>query len=150
MYYVAVLIINCYFLHNFLSSLIQLLGRHQKYEGNLQMPRSEWVLFPHHMLATVSPLSQSWWVLCAIHVLIPSNEKSSIWYPFIYIYILHFSLSRGSSGGKIWCCHSRENNKTWTSQGKKEGLENTNRKWISFLKEITRLLSSKWDHWLSW
>ena len=148
MYYVSffLLIINFYFLHNFSSSLVQLLGRHQKYEGNLQMPRSEWVLFSHHVLATISTLSKSWWVLFALYVLIPSNS----WYAFIYILILYISLLRGSSGGKIWCCHSRENNKTWTSQGKKEGLENTNRKWIGFLKEITRLLSSKWDHWLSW
>ena len=35
-------------------------GRHSKHEGDMQMPRSEWVLLINHMLAAIGTFPQNW------------------------------------------------------------------------------------------
>ena len=40
--------------------LLSFVGRHPKHEGDMQMPRSEWVLLINHMLAAIGTFPQNW------------------------------------------------------------------------------------------
>ena len=45
---------------NFSIYILCLTGRHSKHEGDMQMPRSEWVLLINHMLAAIGTFPQNW------------------------------------------------------------------------------------------